>query len=41
MAEEPIYFEDIAVGGTLQADGFEVTKSDIVAFGSQFDPREV
>ena len=41
MAEEPIYYEDIAVGGSLQADGFEVTKSDIVAFGSQFDPRAI
>ena len=41
MAEEPIYYEDIIVGGSLQADGFDITKSDIVAFGCQFDPRAI
>ncbi len=37
--EPTLFFEDFAVGQTLEAPGPTVTKEAIVAFATQFDPQ--
>lgn len=39
MSEDKYYFEDMAVGATVDLGKKKVSEEDIVRFGSEFDPQ--